>query len=116
MIDNETEASRLSDHLQHDHPLEPIFPTFDYDEIRAQPRTVTAIHMSVLLAAETDAHYATKDKLDEMRKERDAARAELAKIAGVLGRSRAEARKVREERDALRDEVERLRSYEFTSY
>ena len=90
--------------------LEPIFPTFDYDEIRAQPRTVTAIHMSVLLAAETDAHYATKDKLDEMRKERDAARAELANVSGVLGRSRAAGRMVRAERDTLRRELDELRA------
>ena len=83
---------------------------FNYDEIRAQPRTVTAIHMSTLLAAETDAHYATRDKLEAMTKERDTARAELAKVSGVLGRSRAAGRVVRAERDALRRELDELRA------
>ena len=80
------------------------------------PVTVRVVTMAQLLSVETAAHERTKMLIDGMRKERDAAREELSKVAGVLGRSRAEARKVREERDALRDEVERLRSYEFTSY
>ena len=90
--------------------MEPIFPTFDYDEIlhsRARLRPSTC---RCSLAAETDAHYATKDKLEAMTKERDTARAELAKVSGVLGRSRAAGRMVRAERDTLRRELDELRA------